>query len=72
MSRNVVIRYTKDVPAGEGRMPQFAGAEYVVSQADAEKYHPEAKVLGYEGENGLIEPIEKEAAKAATKEKGEG
>jgi hypothetical protein len=72
MTRNVVIRYTRDVPAAEGRMPQFAGAEYVVSQSDAEKFHPDAKVLGYEAGNGLIEPIGKDTAKAATKEKDEG
>lgn len=68
MSRNVVVRYTRDVAAGDGRMAQFKGAEYVVSEADAERFHPGATVVGYEGANGQIEPIEKTPAKGKDKD----
>lgn len=74
MTKPVVVRYTRDVAAVAGeRGAQFKGAEYAVSSlADAKRFHPDAQVIGYEGANGQIEPIEKAAAEKAEPETGKG
>ncbi|MGI8475526.1 MAG: hypothetical protein ACR2OO_04035 [Thermomicrobiales bacterium] len=57
MTKPVLIRYARDVPAKDGRRAFIAGEEYVVpSSDDAARVHPDAKIVGHEDGTPLQRP----------------
>lgn len=70
MSAPVLIRYTRNIAAKDGRRAFIKGEEGVVaSVATAERDHPDATIVGYYGENGQITEIEKSKATEKVAEK---
>lgn len=68
MSKSVLIRYTKDVPARDGRRAFVKGEEHAVaSAAVAAKVHPDATIVGDLLDNYTVVPVEKPKAEKVDK-----